>query len=394
MLGDDTDYLFSYFDEVFIIILLIYIIFKNNGKLRFRDTYDKKGMLFATLFFLCGMMSSLIGAYQSVSVAIVDSYICLKFYITYFCFKNLKKDAASNYLLLNKLCVVSKISIIVIFSIMVLDVAISIFPKPDVRYGIESVQLFFGHPTFYAAACVTCVACLISGSSNKKSIIELLIVLGLVCCMMSLRIKAIGASLAILLTYLYFIKMRGRNILFSCVVGGIIVLVVGYDQLSFYYGENYLTDDNFVRARLLWDSISIASLYFPLGSGFGTFGSDMSVKFFSPLYLQYGYFDTKFLTDMFWPTVLAQTGVLGLLCFLAILYNLIKNVFKIINYDVHAFCSSLSVLIYLLISSTGESAFFHPYSVAMFVIVGLDVGLCRQSYDGTQREGIGKHFLQ
>ena len=69
-----------------------------------------------------------------------------------------------------------------------------------------------------------------------------------------------------------------------------------------------------------------ANTYFPLGSGFATFGSDQAARNYSRLYYQYGFNslfgmnteDGSFLSDTFWPMAIGQFGWIG-----SILYILI-----------------------------------------------------------------------
>jgi hypothetical protein len=74
------------------------------------------------------------------------------------------------------------------------------------------------------------------------------------------------------------------------------------------------------RVALLVASIAIARDEFPLGGGIGRFGSHMSRVSYSPLYAEYGLDRThglresnpRAVTDTFWPMILGEAGVLGL----------------------------------------------------------------------------------
>jgi hypothetical protein len=75
------------------------------------------------------------------------------------------------------------------------------------------------------------------------------------------------------------------------------------------------------RVALYQASVLVARDHFPLGAGLGRFGSWMSRTNYSDLYYQYGLdrvyglspgFPT-FITDTFWPQVLGEVGVVGLI---------------------------------------------------------------------------------
>ena len=102
---------------------------------------------------------------------------------------------------------------------------------------------------------------------------------------LTFRTKAIIAVLVLYMFYLYFVKFNFRSLLPVGVgaVGGAVYF--GYDSLYKYYIRN----DTAARKILTEDSVNIANKYFPLGSGFGSFGSNIAAQYYSKLYLRLGY---------------------------------------------------------------------------------------------------------
>lgn len=92
--------------------------------------------------------------------------------------------------------------------------------------------------------------------------------------------------------------------------------------------EAYLGIDSYqgqARSVLTLQSFEIAKDFFPLGSGAGTYASTPSyVLGYSEVYYRYGLNliwganleNSTFLTDVFWPKVLAQSGFFGMAAFL------------------------------------------------------------------------------
>jgi len=78
-----------------------------------------------------------------------------------------------------------------------------------------------------------------------------------------------------------------------------------------------------VRIALYRGSVEIAADYFPLGGGLGRYASWMSRVDYSPLYEEYGLSDIRglrpnnptYATDTFWPQILGELGVFGLLAY-------------------------------------------------------------------------------
>jgi len=131
---------------------------------------------------------------------------------------------------------------------------------------------------------------------------------------------------------------------------------------------------------MLRDSIEIAKQFFPLGSGFATYGSFMAKEHYSPLYTTLGYNMIYgmsenipyFLSDSFWPIIIAQFGFVGIICFSLIVLCFVKIAFRF-RENTYEFLALLSIMLYMIISSTSESSFFNPFVTMFFIIFGLIV---------------------
>ena len=81
------------------------------------------------------------------------------------------------------------------------------------------------------------------------------------------------------------------------------------------------------RVALYIGSLEIARDNFPLGEGMGRYGSWMSRVEYSPVYAEYGLSDvhglrqsnSRYATDTFWPMVLGEFGVVGIVGYVAFL---------------------------------------------------------------------------
>ncbi|MEX1277833.1 MAG: O-antigen ligase family protein [Chloroflexota bacterium] len=77
------------------------------------------------------------------------------------------------------------------------------------------------------------------------------------------------------------------------------------------------------RIALYVGSVAIARDHVPLGAGLGRYGSHMSRVEYSPVYGQYGLdqvtglqpTDGSAITDTFWPMLLGETGIIGMIAF-------------------------------------------------------------------------------
>lgn len=82
---------------------------------------------------------------------------------------------------------------------------------------------------------------------------------------------------------IYFQKraqLKTRTVVFMAVI----VLLLGTFQI-----QTYLMNVNAPRYLFFYYGGKTANTYFPLGSGFATFGSDQAARNYSRLYYQYGF---------------------------------------------------------------------------------------------------------
>ena len=158
------------------------------------------------------------------------------------------------------------------------------------------------------------------------------------------RTPLIGVVVALVVGAARQLRIGGAAVRTWAVVG-VVLLVVGIatlpflstqvrDTLSDYVAPQHMIEEIFgpdpdsdvlhrlqPRVGLYLGSVAIARDHFPLGAGIGRFGSHMSREEYSPVYAEYG-MDTMYgiaerdpiaVTDTFWPMILGEAGLLGLI---------------------------------------------------------------------------------
>lgn len=199
----------------------------------------------------------------------------------------------------------------------------------EARFGIRASFTFvFDHPTYL----VFCAAGLTAFLMKDRERNMPFIVMGVFVVLLSLRSKGFafaGVCLLLLLTF-------GKSNRLSAVhiaLGLAVVALIGMDQYI-----NYYQSAGSARGELARQAIAVANDYFPFGTGFATYGSAVTAQIdnYSPLYYMYGLSivwglapgAASFLSDTFWPTVLAQFGYFGLIAFAALLIALFAMCYK------------------------------------------------------------------
>ena len=363
--------IFKYFDEFLALLGLIVVISKiilNKSK-GLRE--DKTILFLLFLIFLLGIISNIKYDFQSLEYVLTDVILIFKFFLVYFLGKQtIKYEFLNKYK--KKLMFHIKLIIMLLMILTILNYTVGLF-EADYRFGILVNKLFYGHPTNLAAICIFLISILMLFEEKSKILFLVLIAI----LISTLRFKAIGAALMVSFL-VFFIKKFNKKISFSkLLILGIIVTVVSWNAIMGYYIEN----DNTARNMLTKTSIKIASDYFPLGTGFGTFGSNPSREHYSVVYYMYKLNNVwglspkmpNFISDTFWPMLIGQLGIIATVFYSMCILIIFKRIQRDYNKSKPAYLSKIIAIMYLLISSTSEAAFVNPIAIPLAFIIGISL---------------------
>lgn len=331
----------------------------------------------AAMTIACLMLYAFIGVASNctsgVSVKLkgilIDIFACVKFPVTLLASCVVfQKRARLRDIFLGEIRVL--LVVLIVFGVLNLFVPIADFGI-DSRYGLRaSFRFVFGHPESLNLVTVGLLANLVlDPERNRKWIAVALVVMCL-----SLRSKAL-AFVAIAWFLLIVWGKEGRLKWYQIAIGLVGAVLIGYDQFQAYF-----TTDGSARKELTKVAFNIANRFFPLGSGFATYGSNITADtgYYSPLYYEYrlnlveglNYGKVSYLSDVFWPIVIGQFGWLGVVVFCVLLVLLLVFVYRRSGYPGQRLACVLCFL-YLLIASSSASAFYHPYAVYLGLCLGL-----------------------
>ncbi|MDD6594886.1 MAG: hypothetical protein PUE27_00055 [Sharpea porci] len=369
---------FGYTDEIIALsaISLFFIELKKRNFVIYLSKYGYAWLIF--VFLVAGILGNTIYKFQPIlSVAIPSLFLSIKFWLAVYTgtvlFRNLniQKDAGHIYLHIR--------FTIMLFSVLfVVDNIVHIFPA-NVRYGLRSTQLFYGVPTGFAAVCAFIFALLTIIRPYVKRTGKWYLILALLMTS-TLRSKAFAAVFAFGLIY-YFTYIREKKITIKTLILFVpLVFLMVQDQIEYYFFSNIQSDS--ARYQLLTTSFKIMKDYFPIGTGFGTFGSYMSAKNYSPLYQMYGISNVNglikgaayFVSDSFWPMIAGETGIVGLIAIIAVLCLMVVKIQKIKQWNKAMYAGGLMAMAYLLIVSMAESSFVNPVAIPLALVLGLIYG--------------------
>ena len=152
-------------------------------------------------------------------------------------------------------------------------------------------------------------------------------------------------------------------------------------------------DEGAARTYMYLTSIKVFEDYFPLGPGFGTFGTDSAAKFYSPLNYQYGLNSiwglnpdddtagTSFYSDTFYP-ILAQFGFIGALLF----FLFFKKRWSDGRFleDDQRYKLFLFSFVYILIQCIAENTFTGANGLPIRLIIGLTLSDNQLQYEDSE----------
>ena len=337
-------------DEVFALVLTFYVLWHIKVLVRNK----RRLFLLQICFFMFVMVSTVIYRYQGIVISLIDAVLLISRFLTAyyaaFIFLKIHKKNVSQYVL-----GIAKLLAWFLFALSLHEIFFEpIFETGDYRYFMNALQLMFPHATYMAAAASTLLVYFGYMHRAKKDLFVYMIIATMLVCF-TLRMKAVGFAMLYWFFYFQTFYFRKRHYILTAVLSLSAVLLVGHDAFM----TNYFSDDRFMpRMIMLKDGITLLLSHFPFGTGFATFGSAMAASNYSPLYTSLGYLtyrgmnpeDTSFLTDVFWPTIFAQFGVIGTIVFILIIVSLIKIALRMIKEDKVRGFSMLMVIFYYLIT--------------------------------------------
>nr|KHD97528.1 hypothetical protein GY22_09355 [Kocuria polaris] len=257
--------------------------------------------------------------------------------------------------------------------------------------ALPSLNGPFGHPNSlgHVMALATIAIVVYRNTIGRGPWSLILLVGSFLAVVMSFRRKAIAGVLAGAATVWLLIPRR-RGTLLLVLTAVPLVVLLSWDTLAaiaaFTYQDYVVNAHLAPRIIMYQDSAGIAVRDFPLGAGFGRYGSHLAEADYSPEYVERGYLaiwgmgidnEGGFLTDTFWPAILGETGVLGLLGFVIGIGRMVlqgRFLTAGTNEPAHRFLGILLLawgVEYLLESFAAPSFSAPPGFVLIFTLIGV-----------------------
>lgn len=382
----------KYWDEILMIIFAIYLVIGSvNYKL---NTLKNITYLLLLFFLFIGLLGNVISGMQKEKMAILLDIvanfkipICT---IGFFCLVQ-KTDIRK---IINYLQPIAKIFVLCGFAFLVLNQFIDLGMRGNSRFGIYGFNFIYEYAHIFSMVLLSSI-CIISYTNRKRVFWKYFFMASvqLLFTLKGISIVTAAASFVILRT----MRHKGKINIRTIVLLGIIGVLLGQYQIN----EYFLGNQHAPRVMLLVYGFKTMLTYFPFGAGFAVFGSDMANKFYSDLYYSYGFHNnwgtrvgSPYLNDSWWPMVMGQFGIIGLIVVLIVFYK----IFVYLQKNKVKFYSKAMVitgLIYLLVASLGTTIFTTSAAIIlifnMLLIVRADIVtnlLCSNRTAMNQNQGV------
>ena len=375
---------FSYMDEGLAMITTIYalILLLNKKKAIKITKYELIALIFFLLYLFLGFVSNATHNIIGFKHGILSMIMTAKGYMLYFSCRVIFQYYDVKASILKNISKVLEISLYILALIGIVNIPLNFLEDQGMRFGLHTVSIGFSHPTelaFFAIISMTTILLYYNYTNKTKGELSVIIASSLLV-LFTGRSKAI-AFICVYIILFYFMKLIKK---FKLKYFILLIPIMVYIALPRIISEFF----NGARGYLYTAGYKIAKDYFPLGTGFGTFGSYMSRQFYSPLYYEYGLSSVwglspsmpSYIADTYWAMIMGETGFLGVVLLILVLYFIFIQFLKGYN-DYKSKIITFGLICYTVVTSIAEPIYSSNKCAALFMVLALFMTIRKSYYE-------------
>ena len=362
----------GYADEIFSLIMLVHLC--RLAMYRKLEKSDAAMLLILMVFTMIGMLSNLYSKLMTnLALIALDAFWQWKIFLGYMGAKYLMRYDRRG-LTLRGLRPVAKLLILSACVFGVLSFWFDLGMTDSIRYGLPEFRFVFGNQGRYGI--IVAVSLLIVLATEPRPKRRKLYILVAIADMIFSTKGVVYVIIPIfLMLWFIFEKIEKTGEIKTWIV--VLVVIVGVLVSSFQI-TTYLLDASAPRALLIRYGFVTANTYFPFGSGFGTYGSEIAAQYYSPLYMEYGWADKwmmglkngNALNDNHMATIIGESGYFGLVLFLMLFWIMFRQINQVrMTSQVKAMTMSLFICMMICFLATGIA----KSSIGVMVFIALGV---------------------
>ena len=362
----------SYVDEMLTAILVVLVILNVISTKHFRvNRFDCLTGLAIAIYAVTTMMASYLYRYQSLKMSLSAAFLGLKWFAVFYGVKYLyNKNQFHKYI-----NIPHKILHLIIIALGFIENI----------YYINNLEGLFNErkysnllmPIFLCGISVTMIAFLFIDWNNTKIewICLFLMIENLV---FSTKAKGYGAACLAVAIFIWVVKFRHKIRFRHIIAMGAVIVAVAWKKIYFYY--IWGTRNGYSRSVLTTTGFQILKDFFPLGTGWGTFGSNYASKNYSPIYHIYGLAahpelginsGVEFSMDSYLATVMGESGFIGLCMIITFIISAFVVINKLYISNINLYAAGMLCISYLVITFVEESGFANPALMGLAIVMGI-----------------------
>lgn len=364
--------IFAYSDEIATIGFMAYILlYLLLGKLTNQDMLI---LFFLSILTILGIVSNCLSEVSvSIFAILIDILWLFKIYSGYIGIRYLLRDEKVARTFLSYMSSAAKIFIFLAFFGALLNTIMDVGLSDDIRYGLRSYSFVIGNSGHFGMIVASALAFIIAEDRLSRKKIRMYYVMAFFEIILTTKLMPI---LIVVVTLLLKNQQSKKKIKLKYIVAGAIsILIIGQHQII-----HYISDLNHPRMRLIIYGIKTAMIYFPFGSGFATYGSEMARRYYSPIYTYWGFesfyglspTSDSCLNDNYMAMILAQGGVISFLLFLSIMYIIFEQTVK--KTDLQN-SNTRNILVALYVSMLATSVMSGTFKGAVGMLTFMTMGV-------------------
>ncbi|CIP14117.1 Uncharacterised protein [Streptococcus pneumoniae] len=352
----------QYIDEIVALLFLIHYFLRVVLNKSISKKFSRLVLLLLTIILITLISNFWNNVQTNILIISIDLFSIFKFIFIFLGAQSFLNDLTHKEIkrIILRVYFISNIYLSVLIVLAFLNIFIGLGMHQEYRYGLPTFSFIFGTPgqVINLSIIFLLLYQLNKLYNSKNNLIHLVLIFLLL--LSTLKTRAI--VLAIVFVYiLYLFEIRNISSMKKRVLPVLgLGAVVGFEQFKTYF----LTSDT-PRLTLFKYGMLTMRRYFPLGSGFATYGSDIAAKNYSLLYYQYGFhnrygmnpYDIRFLNDNFYPMIFAQFGFLGGILYVFLLLDYFRLLLRVASINDKVIKTSVFIYIFNVVLSSIQSSY-------------------------------------
>ena len=368
----------KYVDEILAVISFFYILSNRKNLL----PQEKKIIWCLFLLLFVGLCGTLKCRYQTGAWPIMlDSLGCSKFFLVYILSRHyvLKLSDGTKIATINSINKFIVPFVCIAFVCGVINFFVDIGMTYEERMGFRTFRFIFSDSGHIGFLWYTVLLFLTANYMLKPRRSRLyVIIMGLVVWTLTFKSRAVLFVMLYVIMF-YWLIIKNKKLKINPISIGFLVafsIYITMDQIDRYFLEG---NEAMPRTILMTGGLNTLIRFFPIGAGFGTYGTDVAAKFYSNLYYELGYDKMWGLTpeepiyahDCYWPAIMGEFGAIGVLLELVIFYYIYKLMSIDFSTNKYAKFFSFFALMTQLFASLPTSVFFQSNTLFFFFLLPL-----------------------